>query len=168
MTTSIDVCNAIANVVANLWPDRMIYRDFCPVDHHRPSSYLYLTSSQMTPVNISMVQWEMEASLELFCSTDEYDISSTEELRKDQEAVLLAFASPSIQVGDRWVTLTAKGDGMDMGSAFVAFSAAWTEQRPGYHDPDDTTDPVSSAVPKMEHVECSRTFSAQSQDERTI
>ena len=115
-----------------------------------------------------MVQWEMEASLELFCSTDEYDISSTEELRKDQEAVLLACASPAIQVGDRWVTLTAKGDGMDMGSAFVAFSAAWTEQRPGYHDPDDTTDPVSSAVPKMEHVECSRTFSAQSQDERTI
>ena len=110
----------------------------------------------------------MEAELELFCSTDAYDISSTEALRQDQEAVLLAFASLSIQVGDRWVTLTAKGDGMDMGSAFVAFSAAWMDQRPGYHDPDNMTDPVSDAVPKMEHIECSRAFSAQSQDERTI
>lgn len=168
MTTSMDVCNAIAAVIAELWPERMIYRDFCPVDHHRPSSYLYVTSSEMTPANISLVQWELEARLELFCATDEYDVSSTEELRKDQEAVLLAFASPSIQVGDRWVTLTAKGDGMDMGSAFVAFSAAWMDQRPGYHDPDDMTDPVSSAVSKMEHIECSRTFSAQSPDERAI
>lgn len=168
MTTSMDVCNAIAAVIAELWPERMIYRDFCPVDHHRPSSYLYVTSSEMTPANISLVQWELEARLELFCATDEYDVSSTEELRKDQEAVLLAFASPSIQVGDRWVTLTAKGDGMDMGSAFVAFSAAWMDQRPGYHDPDDMTDPVSSAVSKMEHIECSRTFSAQSTDERAI
>ena len=168
MTTSVDVCNAIASVIAKLWPERMIYRDFCPVDHHRPSSYLYVTSSKMAPANISMVQWEMEASLELFCSADEYDISSTEALRKDQEAVLLAFAFPSIQVDGRWISMTAKGDGMDMGSAFVTFSAAWMEQQPGYHDPDDMTDPVSSAVPKMEHIECSRTFSAQSADERTI
>ena len=117
MITSIDVCNAIADVIAKLWPDRMIYRDFCPVDHHRPSCYLYLTSSEMTPANISMVQWEMEAELELFCSTDEYDISSTEALRQDQEAVLLAFGEPSLRVGEDRVTLTAKGEGMDMGSA---------------------------------------------------
>ena len=42
MTTSVDVCNAIADVVAKLWPDRMIYRDFCPADHNRPSSFLYI------------------------------------------------------------------------------------------------------------------------------
>lgn len=153
MITSIDVCNAIADVIAKLWPDRMIYRDFCPVDHHRPSCYLYLTSSEMTPANISMVQWEMEAELELFCSTDEYDISSTEALRQDQEAVLLAFGEPSLRVGEDRVTLTAKGEGMDMGSAFVSFSARWFTQRPGWHDPDDMTDPVSAAVPKAETVE---------------
>jgi len=136
MTTSMDVCNAIAAMIAELWPERMIYRDFCPVDHHRPSSYLYVTSSEMTPANISLDQWELEARLELFCATDEYDVSSTEELRKDQEAVLLAFGAPSLQVGEDWVTLTAKGEGMDMGSAFVTFSASWFEVAPGADDPE--------------------------------
>lgn len=152
--TSLDVCDAIHAVIAKLWPDRMIYRDFCPVNHHRPSSYLYVTDSSMTPANIAMVQWQMEARLELFCSTDEYDTSSTEELRREQEAVLLAFPAPSLQVGDRWGTLTVQGDGMDMGSAFVVFSASWFDQRPGYHDPDDMTDPESGAVPKMEQIVC--------------
>lgn len=168
MTTSMDVCDAIAAVVANLWPERMIYRDFCPVDHHRPSSYLYLTASSMTPANISLVEWQMEARLELFCATDDYDISSTEELRRDQEAVLLAFAEPSLRVGDRWITLTAQGDGMDLGSAFVSFSATWFDQRPGYHDPDDMTDPVSASVPKMEDYEANIISSARNASGRTI
>lgn len=136
MITSTAVCDAIAAVVAGLWKERMIYRDFCPADHQRPSSYLYVTQSSHVPANLSLVEWNMEASLELFCATDEYDISSTEELRADQEAVLLAFGAPSLQVGDGWVTLTAKGDGMEVGSAFVTFSASWFEAQPGAEDPE--------------------------------
>lgn len=30
---------AIAAKIAALWPERMLYRDFCPVDHKRPSSF---------------------------------------------------------------------------------------------------------------------------------
>ena len=101
MTTSVDVCNAIADVVAKLWPDRTIYRDFCSAKHERPSSFLYVIKSTMEPANISLVEWTMEAELELFCATDEYDISSTEDLRKNQEDVLLAFGAPSLKVGDR-------------------------------------------------------------------
>lgn len=145
MITSVDVCNAIADVIAKLWPDRMIYRDFCSADHQRPSSYLYVTKSGFTDANIDMVCWEMEAELELFCSTDIYDISSTEALRQEQEAVLLAFGAPSLQVGEEWVTLTVQGGGMDMGSAFVGFSAQWFTERPQYHDPDE-------AAPKMQNV----------------
>ena len=109
MTTSMDVCNAIAEVVAGVWPERMIYRDFCPVDHQRPSSYLYVTESGFEPVNPFLMQWSMEAVLELYCSTDQYDISSTEELRQDQEQVLLAFGTPVLKIGDRHITLSVKG-----------------------------------------------------------
>ncbi len=28
--TSLDVCEAIASVITNLWPDRFLYRDFLP------------------------------------------------------------------------------------------------------------------------------------------
>lgn len=146
MTTSIDVCNAIADVVAKLWPERMIYRDFCEDEFKRPSSFLYVIKSTMEPANVSLVEWTMEAELELFCATNKYDISSTEALRKDQEAVLLAFAPPSLQVGDRHITLTAIGDGTELGSAYVKFTATWFDQRPGYHDPEET-------APVMEHFE---------------
>lgn len=146
MTTSIDVCNAIADVVVKLWPERMIYRDFCPVDHQRPSSFLCIVKSSMEPANISLVEWTMEAELELFCATDKYDISSTEELRQDQESVLLAFGAPSLQVGDRYITLTAMGDGTELGSAFVKFTATWFDQTPEYHPPEET-------APTMEHFE---------------
>ena len=166
-TTSVDVCNAIAKVVGGLWPDRMIYRDFCPVDHQRPSSFLYLVKSSFEPANVSLVEWSMEAELELFCASDEYDLSSTEALRQDQEDVLLAFGQPSLPVGDRYVTIQAMGDGADQGSAFVKFTATWFDQRPGYHDPEDMTDPVSAGVPKMEEIENNSSFSAQPLDGRT-
>ena len=167
MTTSVDVCNAIADVVAKLWPDRTIYRDFCSAKHERPSSFLYVIKSTMEPANISLVEWTMEAELELFCATDEYDISSTEDLRKNQEDVLLAFGAPSLKVGDRYVTLQALGDGAELGSAFVKFTASWFDQRPGYRDPEDMNDPVSADVPKMEDFEFNNGFSALPTAERT-
>lgn len=167
MTTSIDVCNAIADVVAKLWPDRTIYRDFCSAKHERPSIFLYVIKSSMEPANISLVEWTMEAELELFCATNEYDISSTEELRQNQENVLLAFGAPSLKVGDRYVTLQAMGDGAELGSAFVKFTASWFDQRPGYHDPEDMNDPESADVPKMEDFEFNNGFSALPTAERT-
>lgn len=150
--TAMDVCDAIAETLAAAWPERIIYRDFCPADFQRPSLFLYVTEPSMTQAAIGLVEWTVEVTLELFCATDEYDISSTEELRRDQELVLLAFAAPSLQVGDRHVSLSAKGDGMELGSAYVTFTASWYDQRPGYHDPDDMTDPDSAAIPVMEEL----------------
>ena len=151
--TSYDVCEAIASVIAKLWPDRVLYRDFCPVDHKRPCGFLYVSSSSFQDANVALVRWELEAQLELFCATDSYDISSTEDLRRDQEQVLTAFGGPSLQVGDRWVSVSAQGDGMEIGSAFVIFRASWIDQRPGYHDVLDDTDPDSAKIPKMEQFE---------------
>lgn len=127
--TAIDVCEAIAGRIAVLWPERILYRDFCPADHKRPSGYLYITEVGFTDLNAGLVQWRAEMELELFCATDAYDISSTEELRQDQDRVLRAFPS-TLAVGDRVIPLSAKGDGMEQGSAYVKFSASWVEPRP--------------------------------------
>ena len=40
-----DLMEAIAARIAKLWPERMLYRDFCPADHKRPSGFLYVTSA---------------------------------------------------------------------------------------------------------------------------
>ena len=56
---------AIAAKLAELWPDRMLYRDFCPADFKRPSGFLYVTNAGWTDANLWMVQWTMEAELTL-------------------------------------------------------------------------------------------------------
>lgn len=151
--TSLDVCEAIASTITTLWPNRFLYRDFLPENHKRPSAFLYVTKNSFESANLAMVRWELEAQLALFCATDRYDISSTEALRRDQEQVLLAFGGPSLHVGDRWISINAQGDGMEVGSAFVLFRASWMDQRPGYNDPNDPDDPVSAKIPKMEQFE---------------
>lgn len=101
----------------------------------------------------------MTAQLELFCATNEYDLSSTEDLRRDQERVLLAFAAPKLHVGDRWITLAAKGEGMEAGSAFVLFSANWMDEIPSVadpetpYDPNDPNAPAGAKIPRMENFE---------------
>lgn len=147
IVTSMDICDAIGEALVRLWPDRFLYRDACPADHQRPSGYLFVTKSSFTPETALLGRWKMEAQLELFCATDKYDLSSTEELRRDQEKVLLAFSAPKIQVGDRWITLTARGEGMEAGSAFVVFSASWMDKAAGTADPEAP----DSGIPRMEH-----------------
>lgn len=137
---------AIAAKLAELWPDRMLYRDFCPADFKRPSGFLYVTNAGWTDANLWMVQWTMEAELTLYAATDVYTAESTEALRRDQLAVLQAFGGPSLQVGDRYVPLALETPSPGPGEAYVRFSAAWLDGRPGA-DPDD------GSAPLMEHFE---------------
>lgn len=125
-----DVVDAIAGKLAQLWPERMIYRDFCPVDFQRPSCFLWIPKSDLHPSNAHLVRWSMEAELELFCSTDAYDIQSTEELASDQEKVLRVFDGTPLAVLDRHVLVTATAEGMEVGSAYVRFTAAWMDAWP--------------------------------------
>ena len=139
-----DVIEAIADKIAELWPDRIIYRTFCPGEHQRPSCFLYLTKAEAKHANIGLVRWEMEADVELFSSTDHYDVSSTEVLRREQMSVLEAFGGPGLAVGDRTVSVQALADGAEAGSAYVRFLFEWTDMRPGYQESDQQ---------KMEHYE---------------
>ena len=150
--TGIDICEAVAGRIAALWPERVLYRDFCPADHQRPSGYLYITRDGYTSLNALLVRWDVEIELELFCSTDAYDISSTEELRREQAEVLEAFPVP-VPVGRRRVAVSASGDGMEQGSAYVKFTASWVEGRPAGLPGLDEEHPGGAGqdAPLMEH-----------------
>ncbi|MEQ2615627.1 hypothetical protein AAAT94_00425, partial [Intestinimonas aquisgranensis] len=125
-----DLMEAIAARIAKLWPDRMIYRDFCPADHKRPSGFLYVTDASHVDANFFLVQWTFEAELTLYATTDVYSAESTEQLRADQLAVLGAFGGPAIKVGDRSVILTVGAPSPGPGEAYVTFSASWMDGRP--------------------------------------
>ena len=144
-----DLMEAIAARIAKLWPDRMLYRDFCPADHKRPSGFLYVTNAGYEDANIFLVQWTFEAELTLYAATDAYSAESTEQLRADQLAVLGAFGGPAIQVEDRSVMLTVGTLSPGPGEAYVTFSASWMDGRPVAPDPDDPP----ADVPLMENFE---------------
>ena len=147
--TYTDLVEAIAGKISALWPDRMLYRDFCPVDHQRPAGFLYVRGAGWTDVNIGLVEWSFDAELELFAETDEYDAESTEALRADQAAVVALFGGPSLAVGDRHIILTAAAETPGPGVAYVSFTASWLDRRPGYQDPEAQT-PESGGAPLME------------------
>lgn len=144
-----DLMEAIAARIAKLWPDRMLYRDFCPADYKRPSGFLYVTNAGYEDANLFLVQWTFEAELTLFAATNAYSAESTEQLRRDQLDVLGAFGGPAIHVGDRSVILTVGAPSPGPGEAYVTFSASWMDARPVFTDPDDP----SVGVPLMEHYE---------------
>lgn len=135
--TDIDIAESIAGVLAKQWPERTIYRDFCPSNFDRPSFFLWITKSGFKDVNLATVEWEVSLQLEIFCATDQYDESSTEELRQEQSKVCMLFSAPKTKVSnpdteeERFVEIDAKADGQEPGSAFVLFTAKWTDLRPG-------------------------------------
>lgn len=143
----IDIVEAVAAKLAGLWPGRMIYRDFCPADFQRPSAYLYVRDAGYEDAALGLVEWSVEAELELFAATDAYSAESTEVLRAEQASVLALFPGPSLAVGDRHVQFSARADTPGPGTAAVTFSARWIDRRPGYTDPDA----AGSGVPVMEH-----------------
>ena len=104
----------------------------------------------MEDVNLGLVQWSLEARLELYAATDEYSVESTEQLRADQAAVLGQFGGPALAVGDRHIQVSAAADTPGPGVAYVLFSAQWMDARPGYQDPE------TADVPRMEHFEFNR------------
>lgn len=144
-----DLTEAIASKIAALWPKRMLYRDFCPVDFKRPSSFLYVVDASYTDANRYLVNWTYEAELTLHASTDDYSVESTEALRMDQLAVLNAFADPDLRIGDRSILVNVAAAAPGPGEAYVTFTAAWTDTRPGFVD-KDTAPEMESGVPLME------------------
>ena len=144
-----DLTEAIASKIAALWPNRMLYRDFCPVDFKRPSSFLYVVDASYKDANRYLVDWNYEAELMLDAATDAYSVESTETLRQDQLAVLSAFAVPNLRIGDRSILVNVAATAPGPGAAYVTFTAAWTDTRPSYVDEDTAPESVSG-VPLME------------------
>lgn len=145
----IDVVEAVAATLAELWPERMIYRDFCPADFQRPSAFLYVRDAGYEDAALGLVEWSVEIDLELFSATDAYSVASTEALRAEQAAVLERFPGPGLAVGDRHIMFSARADTPGPGAAAVTFFARWMDRRPGYTDPN--TGEGGHDVPAMEH-----------------
>lgn len=155
-------------VIAAAFPGEPIFVDRLPKDFKRPSFALELQKEEFTDLNISLVRKMVTVLVTGFVEVNAYYDSSREELNRRQDRLMELFAGPSLRVSDRHPTVSAnKGKGApDFCEVQVTFS--WSDTRPGYHDPDDRTDLVSAAVPKMEQYEANITSSALDASGRTI
>lgn len=159
--TDIDIAEAVINILTKQWPERTIYHDFCSSNFDRPSFTLWISKSGFKDVNISTVEWEVALQLEIACETDPYANSSTEELRQEQSMVCMLFSAPKTKVSnpdtgeERFVEIDAKADGQEPGSAFVLFTAKWTDLRPG--TTPDTAPPMKEYTLRTGAAERKRT-----------
>lgn len=143
----------VKEIISAGFPGEPIFVDRLPKDFKRPSFALELQKEAFADLNIALVQKTVTVLVTGFVEVNAYYDSSREELNRRQDRLMELFAGPSIRVDDRHPTVTAnKGTGApDFCEVQVTFS--WSDARPGYHDPDDMTDPVSAAVPKIEDYE---------------
>ena len=72
--------------------------------------------------------------------------------------------SACLTVGDRVLTPRAEKGMGDPDSPDVTVTFQWTDVRPGYHDPEDPSDPETAQTPKMEHIEINNQYN---KEERT-
>ena len=162
---SSDVMNFVKTILEEKFQDE-VFTNELPKDFDRPSFALELQKDEFEDLNIGLVKKTAMVLITGFVEVNAYYDSSRETLNHRQNSVMEMFAGPSMAIGDRYPTVMSnKGTGSpDFFEVQVAF--AWSDIRPGYHDPEDMNDPVSAAVPKMEDFEFNNKFSAQP-DERT-
>ncbi|MBE5056227.1 hypothetical protein INF37_09480 [Pseudoflavonifractor sp. DSM 107456] len=158
----------VKEIISAAFPGEPIFVDRLPKDFQRPSFALELQKEAFADLNIALVQKTVTVLVTGFVAVNAYYDSSREELNRRQDRLMELFAGPSIRVDDRHPTVTAnKGTGApDFCEVQVTFS--WSDTRPGYHDPDDMTDPVSASVPKIENYEGNINSSARNASGRTI
>lgn len=124
--TAQTIKTAVAGALAELWPERTVYPNFCPDDHARPAALIQILSADPVPANSGLVRWDVKLLIVLWGERDGYGLADEEELTRDQEAVLAALGSP-FAVEDRHVLLVpgARGYDEEDGAAFVELSVTW-------------------------------------------
>ena len=143
----------VKEIISAAFPDEPIFVDRLPKDFQRPSFALELQKEAFADLNIALVQKTVTVLVTGFVEVNAYYDSSREELNRRQDRLMELFAGPSIRVDDRHPMVTAnKGRGAPH-FCEVRVTFSWSDARPSYHDPDDLTDPVSAAVPKIEDYE---------------
>ena len=130
-----------------------VYVDRLPKDFHRPSFAVELQKTEYQDMNLALVRKTATILITCFVEVDAYYDSSREELNRRQDTVMGLFARGCLDVEDRHpAAMAARGQGNPDFSE-VALTVTWSDDRPGYTDPEET-------APLMERYEVIKEISA--------
>ena len=142
--------DAVKETVERGFPGVPVYTDYLPKDFKRPSFALECRKEETADLNIALVKRTVTVALTCLEAVNDYGDSSREALNGRMDALEDLFARGYLQVEDRAVQVqTNRGTG-NPEFAEVQAVLSWSDQRPGWHDPEDPDDPVSAGVPLME------------------
>lgn len=105
MLTIKQVLDAVAAVVAAVFPGEPVQADMVPVEFERPSSWIEMTDSSMETESKFSVSRTMIVTVTRFCTVDDYHNSQTERLANDLMLLQTALAQGTLAVGDRYLDI---------------------------------------------------------------
>lgn len=129
MTSTSDILDAIATVLAKAFPKRPIYVNFCPDDFKRPCFLIEFISSTQTAASYFVNELTVYFTITCFEKTGKYSISSQTDLIQIQSEVLSAFSGGVLPVGDRYLELMTSAGGCDAACSFVDLQLSFFDDK---------------------------------------
>lgn len=127
--THVSFADAVEERLRTRWPNRMVYRDLCRIDHETPSFFLQLVEAEPTAVNAALVRWTVKVVVAAFDVVDDYADTPTGPLLETQLAIMDLFAAGHVTADGSTAAVSANGAGRDEEAAFVELSATWLAPR---------------------------------------
>ena len=142
MTTTTDILDAVNLRLLELWPERTVYAEACPVDFDRPSSWLQVQSHDQKDAGRFLQQHTAVILLTLFDELDDHYEAHWQRLSREADEVM-CLLTPPLKVGTRHICLGLKRLPREPDRAMLQLTAAWMDKMPAT---GGNTAPVADSV----------------------
>lgn len=129
MTKMGDILDAVNEKLVKGFPERTVYVNFCPDNFIRPCFLIEFTSSKQSAASYYINEVSVFITITCFEETDEYSVSSQEELIRIQGEVLSLFGDGVLAVGDRFLDIDTGAGGCDANCSFVDLQLKFFDDR---------------------------------------
>ena len=130
LTTTTDILDAVNLRLLELWPERTVYVEACPVDFDRPSCWLQVQSHDQADAGRFLLRHTAVILLTLFDELDDHYEAHWQRLSRETDEAM-CLLTPPIEVGDRRIRLGLKRLPREPDRAMLQLTATWMDTMPG-------------------------------------
>ena len=142
MTTTTGILDAVNLRLLELWPERTVYVEACPVDFDRPSSWLQVQSHDQVDAGRFLLRHTAVILLTLFDELDDHYEAQWQRLSRETDEAM-CLLTPPLEVGARLIRLGIKRLPREPDRAVLQLTAVWMDEMPGAGGSDA---PVADSV----------------------
>lgn len=124
-----EILDAVEELMKERFPNSDAYRNLTPKDFKRPAFMVEMGKQTMETFTRDLVERTAEVTVTLFEEVDVRHNSQVEALGDRLTLALELFSCPAIQVGDRYLDLSAVHGDYFNDYAQVIFTLSWQDDR---------------------------------------